>query len=231
MANVRELLGRLNQQTIRYDIGRGGLPELTNQDIAAALAFVDPGLGRELLEACWWPDGAALRRRQLRDQVLALVQPELRRQWRLLEEARTDYGIAMACMGWGGAATAEQGREVERARLRLEAVQAECWPRSTMESLPTLALAVIREISHPSLCSECGGRGHRVAGELVTACSACSGHGLAPMSDRKRAAAIGRDESTYRAKWRGVYQWLLLRMRDAESQAAAQLAAALSRGA
>ncbi|ADV27004.1 hypothetical protein Psesu_1154 [Pseudoxanthomonas suwonensis 11-1] len=231
MANVRELLGRLNQQTIRYDVGRGGIAELTNQDIAAALAFVEPGLGRELLEACWWPDGAALRRKQLRDQVLALVQPELRRQCRALEEARIDVGIAKACIGWGGAATAEQARELERATARLERAAAECWPRTTLESLPTLAQAVIREIAHPNLCSDCEGRGHRVAGELVVACIACSGHGITPMSDRKRAAAIGRDESTYRQTWRGVYQWLLVRMRDAESQAAAQLAAALSRAA
>mgnify|MGYP000895375213 CR=1 FL=1 len=231
MANVRELLGRLNQQTIRYDVGRGGIPELSNQDIAAALAFVEPGLGRELLEACWWPDGAALRRKQLRDAVIALVQPELRRQWQLLADARTELGIAKACMGWGGAVTPEQQRELERATARLERVTAECWPRTTLESLPTLAQAVIREIAHRSLCGDCGGRGQLVAGELVVTCATCGGHGVVPMSDRKRAAAIGRDEAAYRRNWRGVYEWLLVRMRNAESAAAAQLRRALDRAA
>lgn len=231
MANVRELLGRLNQQTIRYDVGRGGLAELSNQDIAAALAFVEPGLGRELLEACWWPDGAALRRRQLRDHVLALVQPELRRQWQLLADARTELGIAKARMGWGGVVTPEQQREVERAAAALEQVAARCWPKATLESLPTLALAVVREIAHRSLCGDCGGRGQLVAGELVVTCATCGGHGVVPMSDRKRAAAIGRDEAAYRRNWRGVYEWLLVRMRDAESAAAAQLRAALGRAA
>ncbi|REN10513.1 hypothetical protein DSI35_10890, partial [Mycobacterium tuberculosis] len=75
MANVRELMARLGPSTVKFDTGRGGTPDLTNQDIAAALGMVPAGLGRELLEACWWPDGAALRRHKLRDAVIALVTP------------------------------------------------------------------------------------------------------------------------------------------------------------
>jgi len=100
-----------------------------------------------------------------------------------------------------------------------------------MESLPALVAAVIREIGHRSLCGGCGGRGQLTAGELVVVCQSCGGHGVTPMSDRKRAAAIGRDESTYRERWRGVYEWMLSRMSDAESRAAQQLAAALARAA
>lgn len=43
MADVREMLARLNQQTIRCEVGRGGVAELSNQDLTAALAFVEPG--------------------------------------------------------------------------------------------------------------------------------------------------------------------------------------------
>lgn len=229
MANVREMLGRLNQQTVKFDVGRGGIAELTNQDIAAALAFVPPGLGRELLEACWWPDGAALRRRHLRDAVLALVQPELRRQAELLIDARTSYGIASACVGWAGSVTAEQLRERDRAAALLEGVSARCWPRGAAESLPTLVQAVIAEIAHRNLCENCRGRGQVQAGELVVTCQDCSGHGVLSVSDRKRAAAIGRDEAAYRRNWRGMYEWLLVRFRDAESEAAAALRAALGR--
>lgn len=107
--NPRETMARLGPSTVKFDIGRGGgKPDLTNQDIAAALGMVPAGLGRELLEACWWPDGAALRRHKLRDAVIALVTPELQRQQRRLAEARTDLGLAEVCIGWGGAATAEQ---------------------------------------------------------------------------------------------------------------------------
>lgn len=36
MANVRELMARLGPPTVKFDTGRGGKPDLTNQDIAAA---------------------------------------------------------------------------------------------------------------------------------------------------------------------------------------------------
>lgn len=225
-------MARLGPSTVKFDIGRGGgKPDLTNQDIAAALGMVPAGLGRELLEACWWPDGAALRRHKLRDAVIALVTPELQRQQRRLAEARTDLGLAEVCMGWGGAATAEQRANRDAAQQRLGRVKAECWPISTLESLPTLAAAVISEIANRPHCAACEGRGHRMSCDLRVICKACGGSGLGPISDRRRAAAIGRDESTYRAKWRGVYEWLLQKMTEAEQEACWALSNALNQAA
>lgn len=231
MSDPRELLARLNPTTVKFDTGRGGLPDLTNQDIAAALAFVPQGLGREVLEACWWPDGAALRRHKLRDAVIALVEPELRRQQRRLAEARTELGLAQVCIGWSGMVTAEQRNNRDDAERRLEAIKAQCWPQSTLQSLPTLAHAVIREIATRSHCPQCEGRGQRLVGELLTICDHCSGRGTVPMSDRKRAEAIGLDEAGYRRRWRPVYEWLLIRMQDAEIEAGRCLRAAASRDA
>ncbi len=231
MANVRELMARLGPSTVKFDTGRGGTPDLTNQDIAAALGMVPAGLGRELLEACWWPDGASLRRHKLRDAVIALVTPELRRQQRRLADARTELGIAEVCMGWAGAVTAEQRAERDRAALRLGQIKAQCWPISTLESLPSLAGAVINEIATKPHCHFCEGRGETTAGDLRVVCNVCSGSGLGAVSDRRRAAAIGRDESTYRAKWRGVYEWLLQQMIDSEQEACWALSSALSRAA
>jgi len=229
MANVRELMARLGPSTVKFDTGRGGTPDLTNQDIAAALGMVPAGLGRELLEACWWPDGAALRRHKLRDAVIALVTPELRRQQRRLADARTELGLAEVCMGWAGAVTAEQRAERDRAAQLLGQVKAQCWPISTLESLPTLAMAVISEIAHRSHCASCEGRGQTLSGELLTTCKVCGGSGLGHVSDRRRAAAIGRDESTYRSKWRGVYEWVLQRMTEAEQDACWAMGAVLDR--
>ncbi|WP_329754599.1 hypothetical protein [Stenotrophomonas maltophilia] len=223
--NPRETMARLGPSTVKFDIGRGGgKPDLTNQDIAAALGMVPAGLGRELLEACWWPDGAALRRHKLRDAVIALVTPELQRQQRRLAEARTDLGLAEVCMGWGGAATAEQRANRDAAQQRLGRVKAQCWPISTLESLPTLAAAVISEIAKRPHCAACEGRGQAMVGELLVPCKVCGGSGLGPVSDRRRAAAIGRDESSYRERWRGVYEWLLDRFSEAETWAARELA-------
>ncbi|HYG07333.1 MAG TPA: hypothetical protein VD865_13140 [Stenotrophomonas sp.] len=232
MADVRELLARLNPQTIKFDIGKGGgVPALTNQDIAAALAMVPAGLGRELLEACWWPDGAALRRHRLRDAVIALVAPELQRQQRRLADARTDLGLAEVCMGWSGTVTVEQRAERDRAAQRLGQIKRQCWPLSTLESLPTLATAIIREIARCNHCPMCEGRGQVMSGALLVSCTVCSGSGIVPISDRARASAIGRDESTYRESWRSVYEWMLARMREAEQEAAWHLLRALDRAA
>ncbi|TNV99871.1 hypothetical protein C5H21_01820 [Xylella fastidiosa] len=227
MTDPRRLLARLNPSTIRYDTLPGGVPELTAQDIAHALGLVPAGLGREVLQACWWPDGAALRRGPLRDAAVALVVPEIRRQQQRLLEARTDVGIVKACMGWTRATTSAQQAALRRAQERLEEAKAQLWPQATLEMLPVLVAAVVDELSTPQLCPCCHGRGERRVGALVKVCTACGGSGAVPASDRKRAAAIGRDESTYRTTWRSLYEWLLERMGVAERQAATQLQEAL----
>lgn len=231
MGNVRELMARLGPSTVKFDTGRGGTPDLTNQDIAAALGMVPAGLGRELIEACWWPDGAALRRHRLRDAVIALVTPELRRQQRKLADARTELGLAEVCMGWAGAVTADQRAERDRAAHRLGQLKAQCWPISTLESLPSLAAAVIGEIAKRPHCQACEGRGEVMSGELRVVCKICSGSGLTGVSDRRRAASIGRDEAAYRRTWKPVYEWLLARMQESEQEAAWHMRSALGQAA
>lgn len=57
-------------------------------------------------------------------------------------------------------------------------------------------------------------------GELLVPCKVCGGSRLGAVSDRRRAAALGRDESSYRERWRGVYEWMLQRFSEAEQDAA-----------
>ncbi|AXI83015.1 hypothetical protein LPH50_08810 [Xylella taiwanensis] len=231
MSNPGELLARLTPGTVRYGVPHGGTPDLTAQDIAHGLALVPAGLGRDVLEACWWPDGAALRRSHLRDTDVALVVREIQRQQQRLAEARTDLGIAKACLGWSGPVTSAQRAERDRAALRLEQVKDSLWPQTTLDMLPALVAAVISEMAQPSLCPSCYGRGERRVGALLKVCDVCNGSGIVAMSDCRRAAAIGRDEAAYRRRWRGVYEWLLEQMRHAERQAALELHEALRREA
>lgn len=233
MTDVRELLARLNQTTVRFDVGQGGgIPSLANIDIAGALGMVSPGLGREVLEACWWPDGARLRRHKLRDAVVALVEPEIRRQRNRLWDAGLDLQLAKQAAAWGAAGMTDAQRvEIERARARYEQVQAQCWPQSTMESLPTIAGAVLAEISSRCLCAACEGRGELVIGGVLRECKACEGRGAMAVSDRQRAKAIGRDVAAFSRVWKTLYLWLLDRFRDAEQKAALELAEAVARDA
>jgi len=235
MGNVRELLSsRMGPTTVKFDTGRGGTPDLTTQDIAAALGMVPAGLGRELLEALWWPESASRRIDHLRKAVIALVAPEYNRHQEVLSLARTEYGIAKTSMGWAGNVVTDlQRREFARAEAKLEATRALCWPISTMEQLGGLALGVINEMARAGTCKHCEGRRTHPAPEGTGAvqCEACGGSGQEQLSGRKRAAAIGADWSAYSRFWQPVYEWMLVQMRAAESDAARQLKQALSRAA
>lgn len=235
MGNVRELLSsRMGPTTVKFDTGRGGTPDLTTQDIAGALGMVPAGLGRELLEALWWPESAKRRTQQLRRAVIAMVAPEYIRQQEVLSLARTEYGIAKACMGWAGNQVTDlQRREFARAEAKLEASRALCWPISTMEQLGGLAVAVIGEMAVAGCCKACDGYRVQAApdGAGIVECEGCGGSGLESLSGRKRAAAIGADCSAYSRFWQPVYEWMLVQMRAAEADAARQLKQALSRAA
>lgn len=235
MGNVRELLAsRMGPTTVKFDTGRGGTPDLTTQDIAAALGMVPAGLGRELLEALGWPESASRRIDHLRKAVIAMVAPEYKRHQEVLSLARTEYGIAKTSMGWAGNVVTDlQRREFARAEAKLEATRALCWPISTMEQLGGLTLAVINELAGAGTCKPCEGRRTQPAPDGVGAvqCEACSGSGQEQLSGRKRAAAIGADWSAYSRFWQPVYEWMLVQMRAAEADAAQQFKQALSRAA
>ncbi|WP_329894335.1 hypothetical protein [Stenotrophomonas sp. SMYL20] len=231
--NPREMMARLGPSTVKFDIGRGGgKPDLTNQDIAAALGMVPAGLGRELLEACWWPDGAALRQGALRDAILSLVMPELARQARKLTEVHLDLQLAEAAVSFAGRSpTTTQRNEVARCRSELAVARAATWPKNTADHLPAIARAAIGELSGGNKCMACGGRQYSMEEAKVTMCKECRGTGLEPNPDRRRALAIGCDPSDYPRRWRVVYEWILVKMSDAMAGAERQFVVTLSRDA
>lgn len=231
MADVRELLARLNPANVKFDTGRGGLPELTNQDIAGALAFIPAGLGREVFIACHWPDGARLSRRRLDAMFNHLALTEWRKRINRLTDAKVDHGIAVSIRRWNNADTAEQRAEVYRTQVRIDQARAELWPDSLPEMLPLLLRAIVDELACPRNCSTCEGRGTLLVGELLTTCADCQGMGRSKNSDRWRAARIGKQQANFRRDWRGCYQWLYDRLRDAECEAAASMARAVRKEA
>lgn len=230
MNNARELLSsRTGPKTMSFDGSTGGP---STEDILATLAYVPDGLGRELLEALWWPESGQRRREQLRQAVIALVAPEFTRQMHALADARADYGIAKASMGWGGGQiTDAQRRQLRRTEEALEGARALTWPNNTMEQLGVLAGAVIAEMAGACECARCGGRMVVLdsAGAGVAKCEDCVGSGFEPLSGRKRANAIGADCSAYSRFWRPVYEWMLYHFREAESRAAKGFNRALSK--
>lgn len=196
--HVGKLMARLNPKNVRFDVGAGGIPELTSTDIAAALAMVPPGLGRELLCRVWWPDGAALTSHELR----TLLDGTLFGEWRERADAMVTAQIMVATAG----NNAQRQRTAQQA---LESAKARMWP-TICETYTKLRDAVVEELADPRLCPDCGGRGHITAGELVRACTRCEGTGRTARGANWRAERLGMLHQSY-PRWDGVYQWLLTR--------------------
>jgi len=232
MKDARELLSSgTGPKAMSYDGSAGGP---STEAILAALAYVQHGLGRELMEALWWPESGARRREQLRQEVIGLVAPEFTRQMHALADARTSFGIAKACIGWtGGQTTDKQRRELRRTEQALDDARAAAWPNNTMEQLGVLATAVMDEMAGRCECPGCGGKkvvtDPNVAG--VVKCPRCAGSGYDPFSGRRRAAAIGADCSAYSRFWRPVYEWMLASFSAAEARAVVQFNKALTQAA
>jgi len=227
--DIREMLGRLNPTNIRYDTGKGGgAPDLTAQDIAAALAFVKPGLGREVFARLWWPDGARLSPRELGRTISNLVHAEAARRHNRLQKARIELHIAEEDALSRRVSTDFERRTLRSLQMRVSHLKLQVWPYQP-EMHVAIREAILDEIARPNLCDQCGGRGTTMRDNLVVICGGCKGARILPVSDRTRAAKIGRDESSYRASWKGLYEWLFRQVADEEHKAACQFAAALRR--
>ncbi len=225
MTDPRKLLARLNPQQARYEIGSGGCPEWTAQDIAAALGMVRNLLGREILCAVWWPDGSQLTREALLANLRDLQLAEWVNRARRLECAHLAEHLAaeLAAEKHG-----PMGATLHHARADVAAARAMMWPRLGPASLyAAIRTAVLAEMLDPHLCTECRGTAHVMMGGLLVPCGVCKGSGHSKASDDARARSLGRDAKTYRRTWRDPYEWLLDLCATAERAAGHQLAAAL----
>lgn len=222
--NVRKLLARLNVPTIRYDTVRGGTPELTSQDIAGALGMLSDPLAREVLCACWWPDGAQLRRSQLEDLLRQKMLAEYSRRSLQAQMAKLEFHIAES--GWVAkhTRTEHDRRELSSARAKMEAARVEQWPWN-VEVYNRIVAAVIEELRSQHACSHCAGRGVIVPKAIaaVTTCARCHGSGQAPLPKTARARALGITESAYRSVWAAAYEWTYALISDLECDAARTL--------
>ena len=209
MMDIGQLFARLQPKTVNYMGSGGGIPVLTPDDIAGAMAFVPKGLGRAVLEAVYWPD-TACRTHDLRNAVIGLVMPELKRQATQLNEAIFDVQLAHAALYWTRTNASDRQRQaIDQAQARLELLRGKSWPKNTVERLPRMTNAIVAEIG------------------VRSPCSASRENGV--LSDRQRAQAIGCDASDYIKRWKMVYEWLSYQLWSACCQAANRLRSSLGR--
>lgn len=226
MFDRRELLSRLNVQTCRFDVGQGGgTPSLQTSDISAALGMVPPGLGREVMEAVYLPDGAMRHRAKLAEAVLAIVRPEFTKRARALAEAEDDLSFSREMVSLSRRSLSDAQRRIIREReAAVLSARANAWPRNTYQHLSRMVDAAVSELASGNRCPNCKGTG------LVNdkGCPECRCTGIEPLPDRRRALAMGCDPSAYPKRWKPVFEWLLTELHQAGEVAARRLSWALS---
>lgn len=224
--NPRELLVRLNVPAVRYELGRGGLPELTSLDIAAALGMIEDEFGREVLIVLWWSEGA--RPGWLHDYVRTRVLAEYASRERSATSAKLELHMAQTEYDARRHHTLHDRRILEACMNAEMLAKADRWPWN-----PALygrfCDVVLDELRDPDKCTICKGRGNVLRESLWVSCIKCNGTGHKKEKKTWRANRLGLKEHVYRNTWDRVYQWVYFLIADAERNAANELSRRLAK--
>lgn len=217
MTHAAYLCAKLNEKTTTFDTGRGGRPNLTQQDIAGAIAFVKPGLGRELMLAVWWPAGAALTAGELEHLMIGAQLGEFRERMEALTNAQIREYMERGLPGHRAAV-----EDKERAIKHM-------WP-AIDDRYQMIRRAVLKELKEQRKCQDCSGTfvGASVDGEEAPTCVRCSGTGKVDRGPVWRAEQLGMKHSSFLSRWKEPYEWLLEHCLDKLRIAERQLSRATS---
>jgi hypothetical protein len=222
--NIRKLMGRLNANAGSMDGGRGGIPEMTPQDIAAAIGMARDEIGREIFCFAWWPDAAKLLHSDLHASLRKLLLTEFSKRFTALSETK----LALHMLESGERKNGAPTRALIAAQEAVQKAGENSWPRS-MEKYDDIVEAVITEVCAPRQCPNCGGKGQMMHGALAVKCGRCKGRGTVPLNKSWRARHIGVGETAYRTVWRQPYEWLYAFVSEHEACAAEEIRTALGR--
>lgn len=210
--DVRKMMGRLYAQTVRYDTGRGGAPELTPQDIAAAVGMCKHELARETFCWIWWPQSTAATARA-RELLLRVVLTEFNERNAAVDEARRRQRSLEALAALNNRVPDELQQDVQRAKAVVRQLYTAVWP-AKMERYPSIVDAVIAEMRDPRHCPDCEGRGTVDRGFLKHDCPRCAGTGHVGEFNAWRAEHLGVSETRFRATWLPIYQWVYAKVEE-----------------
>lgn len=228
--SIRKLMGRLNAKTIRYDVGRGGGSDFTDQDIAAAVGMCQNETARELFCWIWWPSESKQRTEATRRLVLDVVWREFNDRYVAVEAARLAVHNLECILAGKTRHSEEERQELERRNAAVRQVHASVWP-ARMEMYARIVDAVVEEIRTPRPCPDCSGRGERPVDGLVRQCTRCNGSGHVREFSTWRAARLGVSETRYRATWAPIYDWVYNMIDALEQHAGDIIETALGRDA
>jgi hypothetical protein len=228
MSAADELLAWLETTTVKFDIGRGGIPQLTPQDVAAALGMCSDKFAVTIYLAA---RGGSIDIKSV-DAAIAAAQFD---EWRNRADRMINAQIMMA-----QAALAPPHERAERrmdADMKLSGAKAAMWPHLVESIYSAMRLALLAELRSNRTCPVCHGRSWVKVkdshdGKPHTAfadCENCLGSGRIPITDRQRAAMLNINESSYRRTWRPVYEWMYRMLNNAIADGHRAFSTALDR--
>lgn len=195
-----EQLAMLGPKTMRYGQGRGGIPEVTAVDVAAALGFSNNKFATEMYLIV---RGPSVRNVGRADELLGCEQFA---EWRKRADRMVNAQLAVAEAAQSAIITRPFMQH--RAKMMLEGAKAAMWPQlDNYGPYHRIRLAVFAELRSPRICRVCKGRKHVVIEDKVIECTRCAATGVQAISDRQRADAIDESLTTYLRTWRKVYEW------------------------
>ena len=217
---IDELLGRLEATTVKFDIGRGGIPELTPQDIAAALGMCEDKFAVLIYEAV---AGGTIRDIHAVDKAIAHAQFA---EWRNRMDRMVTAQLAMV---EAECATSDRSQKLWRAKQMLAGAKAAMWPALKEEHYAQMRKALLAELRSSRICPVCNGRKSVVIENSVVECEHCLGTGRIAVSDRSRAGLMNMHHSTYRDNWKAPYEWMYRTLVEAVARGRSQFGVALGR--
>lgn len=221
--NPRRLLGKLNTRGARTDIERGdGRARIDASDVAGALGMMRERLGRDVMLMLWSPGSADLTRAEVLGVIAERMYAEVVAQRQRITDAQLELFLHKTRIGLRHPNEGES-RLLYELDAKVTARKRVAWPMDP-GMLARIREAALDEMIEPNHCATCKGLGELMLDGRVVECEACDGRGHAPISDRKRADRVGRDESTYRLTWRGAYEFAHAVLAQAERRAARELA-------
>lgn len=218
---IDELLGRLEATTVKFDIGRGGIPELTAQDIAAALGMCEDKFAVLMFEAV---ASGTIRDPAAVDKAIAQAQFA---EWRNRMDRMVTAQLAM--VEADGAPIWQRAQRRWRAKQMLEGAKAAMWPALVEEHYAQMRLALLTELRSNRVCPVCNGRKSVMVENTLIECEHCLGTGRIAISDRSRAQMMRMHHSTYRDQWKAPYEWMYRHLSDAVNRGRAQFSVAVGR--
>jgi hypothetical protein len=215
---ARLLMARLGAQSVRWDGIRGGGPEFTASDIAAALGMIEDEFSRELFCYLWWPDRAQSSTPDMARMLLHRVMKECKSRTMEAVVTRLTYTMAELELTSSRTPSKAVATTLERHRALMEFANDRKWP-TPREKYRQLVRGVLLEMANPGVCTRCHGSGQGVHQGQHIQCPKCDGWGAVTPSDLARANRLQMTWHAYTKAWKTPYEWAVESCRDAARSA------------